>query len=211
MVSTWSAAKPGGTPCNRTKLRISSPAPISSISESASSDTTSSPRRRRRASRSPPSLWPLRPPDLSDVFRSTFTARHAGARPNRMPVTSETPNVNPRTVPSIDISSSRGILPGFIARTTIRLACAMASPAAPPRIASRMLSVSSWRTRRVHPAPNAVRMATSFSRPAARVSSRLATLAQAINSTSVTEPSSTSSARRTSPTTCSCSPITSMP
>ena len=40
---------PGGTPWRRTKLRIRSPAPISSISESASSETTSRPRNRRRA------------------------------------------------------------------------------------------------------------------------------------------------------------------
>ena len=48
-----------------------------------------------------------------------------------------------------------------------------------------------------------MRIATSFCRPVARVSSRLATLAQAISSTSATDPSSTSSARRTLPTTCS--------
>ncbi len=74
-----------------------------------------------------------------------------------------------------------------------------------------MLSVSNCRERRCHPAPNAVRMATSFSRAAARVSRRLATLAQAITKTSATDPSSTSSARRTSPTTCSCNPTTCMP
>ena len=55
-----------------------------------------------------------------------------------------------------------------------------------------MLSVSNCRARRCQPAPSAVRMATSFSRPAARASRRLATLAQAINRTSATEPSSTS-------------------
>ena len=67
--------------------------------------------------------------------------------------------------------------------------------------ASRMLSVSSWRASRCQPAPRAVRMATSFSRPAARASRRLATLAQAISRTSATEPSSTSrrGARRRPP------------
>ena len=33
MVSTWSAVNPGGTLCRRTKLRISSPAPMSRMSE----------------------------------------------------------------------------------------------------------------------------------------------------------------------------------
>ena len=41
-----SVVNPGGTSCRRTKLRISSPAPISRISENASSETTSKPRRR---------------------------------------------------------------------------------------------------------------------------------------------------------------------
>ena len=78
----------------------------------------------------------------------------------------------------------------------------MSSPSAPPISPSSTLSVSSCRTRRCQPAPSAVRIATSFCRPVARVSSRLATLAQAMSSTSATEPSSTSTARRTSPTTC---------
>ena len=54
-------------------------------------------------------------------------------------------------------------------------------------------------------------MATSFWRPAARVSSRFATLAQALSSTKTTDPSNTSMARRTSPTTWSSSPVTVMP
>ena len=62
---------------------------------------------------------------------------------------------------------------------------------------------------RERPAPNAVRTATSFSREAARASSRLATLAQAISSTKATAPSRTSSAGRTLPTNCSRSGTTS--
>ena len=50
---TFSGLKPGETFCRRTKLRIRRPAPISSISENATSDTTSRLRRRRlRACRS---------------------------------------------------------------------------------------------------------------------------------------------------------------
>ena len=46
---------------------------------------------------------------------------------------------------------------------------------------------------RARPAPMAVRMAISRRRPVARTSSRLATLAHAINSTNPTAPRSTSS------------------
>src|ERR1039458_9862127 len=109
MVSTWPAVNPGGTLCKRTKLRTSSPAPTTSISERASSETTSKPRKRCRFKCRPPSLCPLRPPAFSDVLRSTLRARHTGARPNSMPVTSETPNVNATTTPLISMSSTVGI------------------------------------------------------------------------------------------------------
>ena len=46
MVITWSVVNPGATSCRRTKLRISSPAPTSRISEKAISETTSKLRRR---------------------------------------------------------------------------------------------------------------------------------------------------------------------
>ena len=45
---TLSGSNPGDTLCSRTKLRTSSPAPISSISEIATSATTSRLRSRRR-------------------------------------------------------------------------------------------------------------------------------------------------------------------
>ena len=54
-------------------------------------------------------------------------------------------------------------------------------------------------------APSAARTAISCCRASARDSSRLATFAHAISSTKPTAPSSISSDRRTSPTTCSCS------
>ena len=69
----------------------------------------------------------------------------------------------------------------------------------PPASETRMLSVSSCLSRRSRVAPRAVRTAISFERAAARASSRLATLAQAMRSTNPTAPRSTSSAGRTSP------------
>ena len=63
--SRCSGSKPGDTLCSRTKLRTSSPAPISSISENATSDTTSRLRSRRRDVPKPPSPCVFRPPALS--------------------------------------------------------------------------------------------------------------------------------------------------
>ena len=63
MEITLSALNPGDTLCRRTKLRISRPAPMRSISESATSDTTSRLRSRRREVLKPPSpaRFSLRP------------------------------------------------------------------------------------------------------------------------------------------------------
>ena len=69
----------------------------------------------------------------------------------------------------------------------------------PPARESNTLSVSNWRTMRPRPAPIAARMANSRLRPVARTSSRLATLAHAISSTSPTAPSIVSSELRASP------------
>jgi hypothetical protein len=87
-----------------------------------------------------------------------------------------------------------------LARSALTASEASTSPAAPPITESTTLSVSSWRTSRPLPAPNATRTATSRSRAAARASSRLATFAQAMSSTSPTAPLKTRSAGRTSPT-----------
>ena len=64
--------------------------------------------------------------------------------------------------------------------------CASATPAAAPRIASRKLSVSSWRINRPRPDPIERRTANSFCRAAPRASSKFARLAQAISKTSAT-------------------------
>ena len=70
-------------------------------------------------------------------------------------------------------------------------------PPSPPARLSSTLSVRSCRTTRPRPAPSAMRTAISWVRRAARASSRLATLAQAINNSSPTAPSRVSSAART--------------
>ena len=88
---------------------------------------------------------------------------------------------------------------------------AMITPPMPASIASTALSVSICRIRRSRPAPTAARTTSSRPRAAARASSRLATLAQAISSTNATAASSTNSVCRVSPTTTSCSGTTAMP
>ena len=64
--------------------------------------------------------------------------------------------------------------------------------------AIRMLSVSNCRTMRPRPAPSAARTAISRCRAVARASSRFATFAHAISSTSVTAPIIVNTMRRTS-------------
>ena len=61
-------------------------------------------------------------------------------------------------------------------------------PSAPPSDASSRLSVSNWRTNRPRVAPSDSLTEISFWRVAARESSRLATFAQTIRSTSTTTP-----------------------
>ena len=80
--------------------------------------------------------------------------------------------------------SRRGTSCGLQAMTAATNARASSSPAAAAHSASTTLSVSSWRTMRPRPAPSAVRTAISRARAAPRASSRLATLPQAISSTS---------------------------
>ena len=143
-------------------------------------------------------------------MRSTRAARNAGARPKRMPVRIDTANVNASTRPSRPIASSRGIFPGLMPRIAPRVSAATSSPATPPMRPSSADSVRSWRTSRCQPAPSATRTAISFWRAVARVSNRFATFAHAMSSTSVTEPITTNTARRTLPTTDSTSGTTSI-
>ena len=64
---TPSGSNPGETFCSRTKLRTSRPAPMSSMSDNATSETTSRLRSRRLELPNPPSPCVFRPPALSDV------------------------------------------------------------------------------------------------------------------------------------------------
>ena len=85
------------------------------------------------------------------------------------------------------ILASRGISPSGISATIAVIPSRESrQPIAAPAIASSRLSTSSCRTRRVRLAPRAARTAISCSRPAARLSSMLATLVHAISSSIAT-------------------------
>ena len=106
-------------------------------------------------------------------------------------------------------SATRGMLPALSVWIGGSARYARSRPSAPPATASTRLSASICITSRRRPAPSAVRIATSFSRTDARTSSRFATFAHAISTTTPTAASSVRSAGRIAPTTCSCSATTS--
>ena len=163
---------------------ISNPAPVS-ISENATSETTRRLRNRRRELPRPPSPWVFFP-SLESGMEIGLAARTAGARPKTIPVRIDTANVNARTDRSMPSTSSRG----------------MAGIDRPDDIEARQRDQQSDRAahqaeqhaRGAAVAPGAARPRRAradryfFWRLVARVSSRLATFAQAISSTSVTEP-----------------------
>ena len=120
--------------------------------------------------------------------------RQAGRTPKRMPVPMVRATAYNSTVAFIPMSGTGSTFRGSSCGTAPSAQNAARMPALPPIVESATLSVSSWRTRRPRLAPIAVRTAISFCREIARESSRFAMLAQAINSTHATAPSSISSA-----------------
>jgi hypothetical protein len=139
---------------------------------------------------------------FSASFASARRSWNSGASPKRIPVVSDSAPVNSRTRGSTVIPDTRGTSAGRYG-TKIRMAAeASARPIEPPIVARRTLSVSSCRPSRRRLAPSAARSAISFRRADARLRSRFATLAHAINRTSPTAPSSVPCAIRTFSVTC---------
>ena len=75
-------------------------------------------------------------------------------------------------------------------------------PTPPAAKASNRLSVINWRIKRFRPAPRAPRKESSLRRPSERFSTRPATFEQAISSTRLTAPNSSSNGRLVSITLC---------
>ncbi len=129
--------KPGFTDVRLTKLRISKPAPTSSISASATSDATiaSASRRARR-------LVVPRPASCRTSVRLGRIARHAGTSPTSRPDATASAAVNARTGRSRPIWSARGTVGGMRTRSTRTPAHARPSPTTAPEAASSPLSTS---------------------------------------------------------------------
>ena len=178
-------------------MRMSSADPMRSTSASATSTIT-------RIDRTLFCLNPLPERPLlsfSVVVRSAFELCSAGINPKMMPVMSDNPRVKVTTRQSIPTSApsspTRG-RPAVLTDNSARIPSHPNSrPNRPPAIESRMLSVSSCRMIRPREPPTAARMAISRRRPVARARRRFATFAQAISSTRLTAPTSTSSDVRT--------------
>src|SRR6202167_855973 len=170
----------------RGEAAIMSPAPTSKTRASATSTATKTPWRPWRA---PPEPVPL---FLRTSCKFTREVFRAGARPKTIPANSDSTTVKSRTRESRETSLARGKAPGKVASTALVPQKASKSPNAPPKPASRTLSVRSWRMTRVWFAPRAARMANSRERPIERARRRLATFAQAISNRKPT------AARRTS-------------
>ncbi len=118
--------------------------------------------------------------------RSTRVASMAGASPNSRAVAAETTAANANVVMSSSAFTSGRWLIGMRKRSARDVHPAHRIPSAPPATAIVRLSVKSWRTSRRRAAPSDSRIASSRRRDIARASSRTATFAQAINSTSTT-------------------------
>ena len=112
------------------------------------------------------------------------------------PLASVTASRKSRTRQSTAIVSARGRAPAASTRSARRPGeCEDGAGSCPQTRARTRFSVSVCRTSRSLPAPIAVRSENSWRRAAARASTRLATLAQAMSSTRPTEPKSSHSAR----------------
>ena len=182
-------------------LRTSRPAPTSSTRATASSPMAKAARTRRPRTPSDP----VRPPSFRCAPESRRAAWSAGTMPKSRPVSRDAPRAYAITCRSTAMFASRGRPAGArVCRSSVHHA-ATSRPAAPPIRPSSRLSVSIWRSSRRRPAPSAARIASSRCLEAARVSSRFATLAQAISRTKHTAPSRMISGRLTSPTISSCS------
>ena len=94
--------KPGSTRCRLSSVRTNNPAPTSSNNDSATCTTT-----KPRLSNEREAALELRPLSFSVGVRSTFVARHAGARPKTIPVNNESASVKPSTRQSSCGSSAR--------------------------------------------------------------------------------------------------------
>ena len=192
-ISTSAGSKPASTVEIRRNVPSSSPAPMMSVSEIAICATTS-------AFPAVSRPWPFddaasvglergvrldarRPPRRREAEREPGEHGDADAEPQHCAIEPEVEEDRPTRRRE---KRDEQPLPHR----------ATASPRSAPSVDSSKLSVSSCRMTRPRAAPSATRIAISRRRTAARASSRFATFAQAISSTSPTITISATSARR---------------
>ena len=131
---------------------------------------------------------------------STRVACSAGASPNITPVSRESPAVAASTCQFSSARSVKLFRPLASRRVRKRIPhMAHSTPQIPLKDASNTLSVISCRTMRNRPAPMLNRSAISRRRAAERANNRLATLAQASNSTAPAAAASVHNMGPTSP------------
>ncbi len=125
------------------KLRIRSPAPVTSTSERQTSDTTSAACMRCDC------LPPVdeREPDFRASFTFSRLARQAGRSPKSKPARAEMKKANAATPASIRRSAMRGSSAGSWMRSRFMDQLASSIPRAPPASACSMLSVNICRIR----------------------------------------------------------------
>ena len=191
------SVKPGSTVRKAWNVRIIKPALTSSTSAIATCPTTNRLRARWRSLLT----LALRPAlrNSSDIFGPAYFS--AGIRPNSKPEITERMSVNTSVRESSEISCNRGRFAGPIATRKRTPAHASTAPIAPPSNPSIVLSTSSPRTIRPHPAPSAARTASSCCRASTRTNSKFVTFAPAISSTRPSVPITTHSTSLTLPTT----------
>src|SRR5499427_5130280 len=197
---TLSVRNPGSTASSREKLLIIKPAPISSTIENAISATTSSDAARRTRA---PAL--TRPGDISGAAVVSAGTPRADTSPNPSAVAALIPTAKANT-PRLSRTSARpGTVTDFgISATSAREPhAAINTPITPALTARVQLSANSCATNRDRPAPSATRTAISRRRPSDLANNRFATLTHAINNTTVTAASISSSAGLVVPTSAS--------
>ena len=140
---------------------------------------------------------PERPSSRSTLLKFTRASCSAGPAPTTMPSRIAGASVTASTTPSRLISCARGRSVKPIHSIALRLRKPRPMPRLAPISVSSVASVISCLAMRRPPAPIALRVASSFIRPLARTSDRLAMLTAAISTTNTTPPHSICSAERT--------------
>ena len=188
IVSTLSVERPVFTSASCSIVRVSSPAPVSRMTDTAICATTRP--RCRRCRRTPP-LIRLTPAATHAASEPSFAS--LGANDRMTATTTDRSSVKASTIPSSRTSFARGEYRSASDTSNRTPPMAMISPNAAPVSASTRFSTSSSRRSRAAPAPSAARTTSSCSRRTDRMSVRFATFAAEMIMTKAAAPMSSHS------------------